>query len=82
MWVAGVPLLGPTVYARYDVMVTAVAVAALLAAVRRPRLAGVLMGFGAVVKVWPALLLVGVRRWGRGAGRRRPVRGWPGCSPC
>lgn len=32
LWVAGVPLLGPTVYARYDVMVTAVAVAALLAA--------------------------------------------------
>ncbi|WP_030228152.1 glycosyltransferase family 87 protein [Streptomyces sp. NRRL WC-3626] len=64
VWVVGVPLLGPTVYARYDVMVTAVAVAALLAAVRHPRLAGVLVGFGAVVKVWPALLLVGVRRWG------------------
>ncbi len=30
-WVVGVPLLGPTVYARYDLMVTAVAVAALLA---------------------------------------------------
>ena len=31
VWVVGVPLLGPTAYARYDVMVTAVAVAALLA---------------------------------------------------
>lgn len=30
------PLLGPTVYARYDLMVTAVAVAALLAGVRYP----------------------------------------------
>ncbi|GAA3306118.1 hypothetical protein GCM10020295_61520 [Streptomyces cinereospinus] len=40
MWVAGVPLLGPTVYARYDMLVTAVAVAALLAGARRPRLMG------------------------------------------
>ncbi|WP_307854099.1 glycosyltransferase 87 family protein [Streptomyces tagetis] len=64
VWVAGVPLLGPTVYARYDVMVTAVAVAALLAAGRHPRAAGALAGFGAMLKVWPALLLVGVRRRG------------------
>jgi hypothetical protein len=64
VWVAGVPLLGPTVYARYDVMVTAVAVAALLAGSRHPRLMGALAGFGAMLKVWPALLLLGVR--GRG----------------
>ncbi|MYT36277.1 DUF2029 domain-containing protein [Streptomyces sp. SID8356] len=61
-WIVGVPLLGPTVYARYDLMVTAVAVAALLAGVRRPRVLGVLAAFGALLKVWPALLLVGVRR--------------------
>ncbi|CAM5564650.1 membrane protein [Streptomyces pilosus] len=64
VWVAGVPLLGPTVYARYDVMVTAVAVAALLAGVRHPRVMGALVGLGALLKVWPALLLVGVRRRG------------------
>ncbi|MFF3905219.1 glycosyltransferase 87 family protein [Streptomyces sp. NPDC001848] len=64
VWVAGVPLLGPTVYARYDLMVTAVAVAALLAGMRRPRLMGALAAFGALVKVWPVLLLAG-------AGRRR-----------
>ncbi|MFE7857635.1 glycosyltransferase 87 family protein [Streptomyces sp. NPDC057403] len=71
VWVVGVPLLGPTVYARYDVMVTAVAVAALLAAARHPRAAGVLVGFGAMLKVWPAVLLLGVRRrstWGWAAG--------------
>ncbi|MDN0194723.1 glycosyltransferase 87 family protein [Streptomyces sp. S.PNR 29] len=62
VWVAGVPLLGPTVYARYDVMVTAVAVAALLAGARHPRVMGALAGFGALLKVWPVLLLVGVRR--------------------
>jgi hypothetical protein len=62
VWVAGVPLLGPTVYARYDVMVTAVAVAALLAAARHPRVAGALAALGALLKVWPALVLLGVRR--------------------
>ncbi|WP_326614897.1 glycosyltransferase 87 family protein [Streptomyces scopuliridis] len=62
VWVAGVPLLGPTAYARYDLMVTAVAVAALLAGVRRPRLMGALAGFGALLKVWPVLLLVGTPR--------------------
>ncbi|MGK5630490.1 glycosyltransferase 87 family protein [Streptomyces sp. URMC 123] len=62
VWVAGVPLLGPTAYARYDLMVTAVAVAALLVAGRSPRAAGALTAFGALLKVWPALLLVGSPR--------------------
>ncbi|MFC7893999.1 glycosyltransferase 87 family protein [Streptomyces sp. NPDC057381] len=70
VWVVGVPLLGPTVYARYDVMVTAVAVAALLAAGRHPRAAGALVGLGAMLKVWPALVLLGMRgraRWAAAA---------------
>ncbi|MFJ3896346.1 glycosyltransferase 87 family protein [Streptomyces sp. NPDC090083] len=70
VWSAGVPLLGPTVYARYDVMVTAVAVAALLAGARHPRVMGALAGFGALLKVWPALLLLGAvrrRAWGAAA---------------
>ncbi|MEU3225788.1 glycosyltransferase family 87 protein [Streptomyces sp. NPDC006976] len=62
VWVAGVPLLGTTAYARYDVMVTAVAVAALLAGLRRPRVLGALAAFGALLKVWPALLLAGTAR--------------------
>ncbi len=62
VWVVGVPLIGPTVYARYDVMVTAVAVAALLAGARRPRVLGALVAFGALLKVWPALLLLGAAR--------------------
>ncbi|MEV7792532.1 glycosyltransferase 87 family protein [Streptomyces sp. NPDC087512] len=61
VWVAGVPLLGPTVYSRYDVMVTAVAVAALLAAGRHPRAAGALAAFGALLKVWPVFVLLGMR---------------------
>ncbi len=70
VWVAGVPLLGPTVYARYDVMVTGVAVAALLAGARHPRVMGALTAFGAMLKVWPVLLLVAARRrsaWGSAA---------------
>lgn len=67
VWLAGVPLLGPTAYARYDLMVTAVAVAALLAAARRPGSAGALAAFGALLKVWPALLLIG-------SPRGRPTR--------
>ncbi|MCX3062378.1 glycosyltransferase 87 family protein [Streptomyces beihaiensis] len=62
VWVVGVPLLGQTVYARYDVMVTAVAVAALLAAARHPRAAGLLAAVGAMLKVWPVLVLTGMRR--------------------
>ncbi|MFI1965496.1 glycosyltransferase 87 family protein [Streptomyces pathocidini] len=62
VWVAGVPLLGPTAYARYDLMVTAVAVAALLALRRHPRTAGALAAFGALLKVWPVLLLLGTAR--------------------
>ncbi|MFJ8857305.1 glycosyltransferase 87 family protein [Streptomyces sp. NPDC102451] len=64
LWVAGVPLLGPTVYARYDLMVTAVAVAALLAGVRHPRVLGALAAFGTLLKVWPVLVLVGTAKGG------------------
>ncbi|GGT31142.1 glycosyltransferase family 87 protein [Streptomyces atratus] len=62
VWVAGVPLLGTTAYARYDVMVAAVAVAALLAGIRHPRVLGVLAAVGALLKVWPALILAGTAR--------------------
>ncbi|MCX4822526.1 glycosyltransferase 87 family protein [Streptomyces sp. NBC_01142] len=75
VWAWGVPLLGPTAYARYDLMVTAVAVAALLAGARRPWILGALAGFGALLKVWPLLLLVGTprgratrRSWATAAG--------------
>ncbi|MFI2036300.1 glycosyltransferase 87 family protein [Streptomyces bottropensis] len=73
VWVVGLPLLGPTAYARYDVMVTAVAVAALLAGSRHPRAMGALTAFAALLKVWPALLLLGVRgraawAWAAGTG--------------
>ncbi|OEU88672.1 hypothetical protein DB35_18205 [Streptomyces abyssalis] len=61
-WVAGVAVLGPTAYARYDLMVTAVAIGALLAGARHPRAAGALVAFGAMLKIWPGLLLLGTPR--------------------
>ncbi|WP_407555831.1 glycosyltransferase 87 family protein [Streptomyces sp. Pv4-95] len=67
VWIAGVALLGPTAYARYDLMVTAVAVAALFAAARRPRVAGALIAFGTLLKAWPVLLLTGAAVRGRRA---------------
>ena len=72
LWLAAVPLMGPTAYARYDIMVTAVAVAGLLAAIRSPRVLGALAGFGAVLKVWPALILAGTPK-GRATWRSWPV---------
>ncbi|MEU1125023.1 glycosyltransferase 87 family protein, partial [Streptomyces sp. NPDC005899] len=73
VWVVGVPLLGPTVYARYDLMVTAVAVAALLAGVRRPRALGALAAFGALLKVWPVLPRDVVQRVGTAAQHLVPA---------
>jgi Glycosyltransferase family 87 len=67
VWIAGVPLLGPVAYARYDIVVALVAVAA-LALAARPVLQGVLIGLGAMLKVWPLLLLIGARRPGAAAG--------------
>ncbi|SDN35911.1 Protein of unknown function [Streptomyces wuyuanensis] len=62
MWTGGLPLLMHIPLARYDVQVTALAVPALLAVHRRPRLGGALAGLGAAVKLWPALTLLGTPR--------------------
>jgi hypothetical protein len=79
-WVLGGFALGPILFMRYDVIVTALAVGGMLATVkavgrRTPEqadkwtwsLRGVLLGLGAMVKVWPAVLLAGVPGGRRGA---------------
>lgn len=76
VWTVGVALGGPIAYGRYDLIVTGVAVSALVLLVRadadpigargRRWAGGGLLAFGAMLKVWPALLLVCVgpgRRW-------------------
>ncbi|CAM5669952.1 membrane protein [Streptomyces spiroverticillatus] len=62
VWVAGLPLLLHVPLVRYDVQVTALAVLSLLALRARPVLAGSLAAVGALVKVWPALALLGAPR--------------------
>ncbi|MFI0238865.1 glycosyltransferase 87 family protein [Streptomyces sp. NPDC016845] len=62
LWAAGLPLLLHVPLARYDIEVTALAVLALLTLGRAPRLSGTLAALGALVKVWPALTLLGVER--------------------
>ncbi|MFF7449292.1 MULTISPECIES: glycosyltransferase 87 family protein [unclassified Streptomyces] len=62
LWTGGLPLLLHVPLARYDVQATALAVIALLASQRSTRACGAFAALGALVKVWPALVLVGVPR--------------------
>ncbi|WP_367322713.1 glycosyltransferase 87 family protein [Streptomyces sp. HUAS ZL42] len=59
LWVGGLPLLLHTPLARYDVQVTALAVISLLTLSRSTRACGALAVLGALVKVWPVLVLLG-----------------------
>ncbi len=61
-WTAGLPLLLHVPLARYDVQVTAFAVISLLTLSRSPRACGAFAALGALVKVWPALVLLGMPR--------------------
>ncbi|AGS69925.1 glycosyltransferase 87 family protein [Streptomyces collinus] len=71
VWTCGLPLLLHLPLARYDVEVTALAVLSLLALGRSPRVCGALGALGALVKVWPALVLLGTPR---GTGTRTAWR--------
>ena len=71
-WVIGGFAMGPLLLMRYDVIVTAFAVGGLIAPARsvkvRWSLRGALLGFGAMVKAWPGVLVLGLPP--RGPGRR------------
>ncbi|MEV0226716.1 glycosyltransferase family 87 protein [Streptomyces sp. NPDC050704] len=62
LWTAALPLLLHIPLARYDVQVTALAVISLLTFSRSPRACGAFAALGALVKVWPALVLIGTPR--------------------
>ncbi|MFB9510669.1 glycosyltransferase 87 family protein [Streptomyces aurantiacus] len=62
LWTAALPLLLHIPLARYDVQVTAFAVISLLTLSRSTRACGVFAALGALVKVWPALTLIGTPR--------------------
>ncbi|MCS0602570.1 glycosyltransferase 87 family protein [Streptomyces sp. LP11] len=59
VWLGGLPLLLHLPLARHDVEVTALAVLSLLTLKRSPRAGGVFGALGALVKGWPALVLLG-----------------------
>ncbi|MFF4561088.1 glycosyltransferase family 87 protein [Streptomyces sp. NPDC001435] len=62
LWIGGLPLLLHLPLARYDVQVTALAVLSLLTMSRSTRACGAFAALGALVKVWPALVLLGTPR--------------------
>jgi hypothetical protein len=65
-WIAAGMLIGPVWLTRFDVLPALFAVLALLS-MSRPARSGVLLALGALLKVWPALLLLSVPR--RSMGR-------------
>lgn len=62
-WVIGGLLVGPLLVSRFDAFPGLLAAAAVLAA-SRPAWSGALAGLGGMLKVWPLLALVGIRRRG------------------
>ncbi|MBB5917433.1 hypothetical protein BJY24_006345 [Nocardia transvalensis] len=62
VWTIGVALLGRVCYGRIDLIVAATAVAALLWVSARPIAAGAAVAVGALLKLWPVVVLLGLRR--------------------
>jgi hypothetical protein len=58
------------IYNRFDLLVTALTLAGLLALIRRPAVGGLLLGLGGIVKIWPLLSLIGT------PSGRRTRRAW------
>ena len=63
VWLLAMPLLGTFSLLRFDLVPTAIAIAALVVIQRRPGWFGALAGLGAAIKVWPVVLLFG--EWDR-----------------
>src|ERR1700712_2397441 len=57
VWLWFVPAVGPLAYFRFDLVPAALAGGAVLVAIRRPAVAGILTALGAALKLWPAVML-------------------------
>ncbi len=57
LWLWFVPAIGPLAYFRFDLVPAVLAGGAVLAAIRRPAVAGLLTALGAALKLWPAVML-------------------------
>ena len=62
LWAWAALITGPLLLARFDVVPTTAALAAVLVAGSHPGASGALAAVGAWLKVWPVLVLAGVRR--------------------
>ncbi|MGB8021158.1 MAG: hypothetical protein WCF04_08025 [Candidatus Nanopelagicales bacterium] len=67
LWALVPVIVGPLLLARFDVVPTAFAVAAVLLA-GRPAASGAVAAIGTWLKVWPALMIAGLRRSDIGRG--------------
>ncbi|MGL5405611.1 MAG: glycosyltransferase 87 family protein [Propionibacteriaceae bacterium] len=56
-WILFVPLVGPLLFFRFDLLPAVLAGGGILLLRRYPRIAGALVGLGAATKLWPALLI-------------------------
>jgi hypothetical protein len=63
VWLLAMPVLATMPVLRFDLVPTVFAIAALAVIHRRPAWFGVLVGLGAMVKIWPLVLLLG--EWSR-----------------
>ncbi|QGF23316.1 glycosyltransferase 87 family protein [Raineyella fluvialis] len=68
-WTWFIFLIGPLVFARFDIIPAFLAAAALLLLARFPAVSGGLVALGAAIKLWPAALIAGLlgQRHGRWA---------------
>jgi glycosyl transferase family 87 len=69
LWLGVLPLLGPMLVCRFDMLPAVLAGFALLT-IGRPAVSGVFTGLGAAVKLWPAVLLPSLWLSARGARGR------------
>lgn len=78
LWLWFVPAMGPLAYFRFDLVPAVLAGGAVLAAIRRPAVAGALTAVGAALKLWPAVMLPTflIRR----GGRRQVLAGFLGTA--
>jgi hypothetical protein len=65
IWLLAMPMLRAVPLLRFDLVGTAFAIAALVVIHRRPAWFGALAGLGAMVKVWPIVVLFGEWDWRR-----------------
>ncbi len=59
-WMVFTFLVGPLIYLRFDIVPAVMAAAALLLLARVPAASGAIVALGASIKLWPALLVIGL----------------------